>query len=296
MAWKLAEKPRTVLATKTLAKEFAEMTPAPGDRPQKNWRSSELKAIIDSGEFRTANWASCLCKQDGKLYRVNGKHTSLIFDGMNGKFPDEQYVEVERYEADTLEDVAALYGTFDSRLSMRTSGDVTHAYAATCEELAGIPLPILNTCASGIGYAQYEEQVKAQTNAMDRAAELIRQAAFAQWYWSIVSGVDQKASQHLRRSPVVAAMFRTWNKNKGASTEFWTLVRDATGAKPSCPDRVLNEFLKLNSLAGGDSRTSTRSIPRREMFVKCIHGYNAWKRGQPTNLKYQANAKTPAVA
>ncbi len=75
---------------------------------------------------------------------------------------------------------------------------------------------------------------------------------------------------------------------------FWTAVRDATGPKPDCADRKLEKWLWTTVL----KRTTTERVivGTREMYVKCIHAWNAWRKNEATNLAYFAKAKTPAAA
>ena len=94
------------------------------------------------------------------------------------------------------------------------------------------------------------------------------------------------------RGVVVAAMFGCWKKAKGAATEFWVAVRDETGSKPDCPDRKLSRFLLTTNVQR--SMTERKIVGQREMYVKCIHAWNAWRRKESTSLNYYANAKVPA--
>ena len=89
-------------------------------------------------------------------------------------------------------------------------------------------------------------------------------------------------------------MYKTWQKSKSAATEFWYAVRDETGAKPDLPDRKLAKFLSASRVS---SRSTVKSVSvgSREMFVKCIHAWNAWRSGEATALNYYQSAKTPAI-
>jgi hypothetical protein len=116
--YQLKGKPVTQRVTKKLAAEFAEMDPAPRDRPLSERRLSVYRSLWSRGLFRPCTWARAYCAETGGLYRVNGKHTSTLLAGLS-EIP-EFYVTVEDYQCDTLEDVAHLYGTFDSRLPAGT--------------------------------------------------------------------------------------------------------------------------------------------------------------------------------
>ncbi len=137
MGWKLISKPQTVRVTKKIAKEFAEMDPAPHDRPLSERRLQVYQRIFTDGGFRPCTWAKAICEETNGIYRVNGKHTSTFLSGLE-TLP-EYYVTIEDYQCDTLEDVARLYATFDSKMQSRTASDINMSFAATIPELRELP-------------------------------------------------------------------------------------------------------------------------------------------------------------
>lgn len=58
--WKMMEKPKTVLASPSLVKEFVEMEPAPHDRPLSERRMQVYQRILKAGNFRPVTWASVM--------------------------------------------------------------------------------------------------------------------------------------------------------------------------------------------------------------------------------------------
>lgn len=289
--WKMVGKPSVVKGTPGLAKRFAEMEPCPEDRNMKPRIMQYLRNAVLDGQFRTCEWAEAYCKETKKTYRVNGKHTSHIFSQLNGQAGDWTVV-LTKYECDTLEDVAKLYSTFDRRDSGRTTGDINRVFQMSDPDLAEIAHRTVNLAVTGIAMAMWEDAAHQKT-VEERAELMFAHHNFVIWLNKMFYNEDVK---HLWRGPVVAAMFKTFQKAQGAATEFWTAVRDGTGAKPTTPDRRLNKYLLSASV--GHGRYTTR-LPgragRREMFVKCLHAWNAWRKGEDTNLNYYASAKTPAA-
>jgi hypothetical protein len=91
-------------------------------------------------------------------------------------------------------------------------------------------------------------------------------------------------------------MHSSYQKSRRDANEFWLAVRDGTGATPKSPDRVLNRFLLSKAVIGSKtSRHAAGLVSPREMFVKCLHAWNAWRRDTTTDLKYHAQAKIPAA-
>lgn len=271
--------------TPTLINEFVTMEAAPQDRIISPRRIQVLKAACERNEFRTCQWASVFCKQTGKIYRVNGKHTSNLFSQMNGERPKDIEVVIERYECDTLADVARLYSTFDTRESNRSTADINRAYAASVKELADVAAFAVNICVTGIEYSVSGES-SSRNLAADRAEQAMKETAFIVWADTVLT------LKHLKRSAVVAAMFLTWKKSQKDSNEFWLMVRDGTGSTPSCPTRKLEKFLLTNMVKGSQK---DKSVTTREMHVKCLHAWNAWRKGATTDLRYVPANDNPTV-
>jgi hypothetical protein len=92
---------------------------------------------------------------------------------------------------------------------------------------------------------------------------------------------------------VVAAMFSTYTRDQMAAGTFWTAIRDETGVHPGTPDRKLARYLMTTVLDAGDTRKT--KVDQREMMVKCLHAWNAWRRGETTNLNYFPNKPLPTA-
>jgi hypothetical protein len=293
MSWKMTGEPKTRKLTRSLAEEFTGMTPAPGDRPINATRSAVLKRAFDTKQFRTAEWAVAYCEATKQKYRVNGKHTSTILSQTNGDFPKNLSVIVEEYHCDTLDDVAALYATFDTRVSARTTGDINHIYAGIVPELSEVTGKEINTVISGISFAIWETAYSSHP-VEERAQLIVAHADFGLWFSNLLKGHPNSARNTLTRVAVAAAMFRTWTKSKVAASDFWGAVRDESDTKPSDPTRKLAKFLTSVRLASRSTFKST-SVSSREIFVKSIHAWNAWRDNTATDMKYYPASKTPTV-
>lgn len=296
MGWKLLGKPKTQKVTKSLAKQIAEMDPAPHDRPLSERRLAVYERLLTEGSFRPVTWATALCHETSGVYRVNGKHTSTMLSGM--KELPEFFVTIEEYECDTLEDVAKLYATFDSGIQSRTARDIYLSFAATVDALKEVSVTSITLSASGIAYHTWHEKYGAHQPA-ERAELLLEYPEFVVWLDRLFGDGqhdgERSSSKHLRRQPVVAAMFSTYQKAKGQATDFWTAVRDETGMQPTLPDRKLARYLISTGVNDGSGAKRVRKADTREFYVKCIHAWNAWRAGETTNLNYYPDAKIPVV-
>lgn len=288
--WKLIEKPKVVTATKALAKYFADMEPAPNDRPLRESRMQVLRNVIKEGQFRTGEWASVTCKETGKEYRVNGKHTSTILNEMNGEF-QPIHITLARFEADTLEDVARLYGTFDTKESTRSVGDISRSVAAANTDLATIPTKTINLAVVGLAFEQWGLNMHKQ-QPLQRCLLMLDSPDVVLF----IDGLFHGDYKHISRGPVVAAIVKTYRKHQGQAEQFWEAVRDGDG-KVGSPERTLEKFLNrcTVNLGGGSIPKGKKIVGFKECHTKCLHAWNAWRRDTTTDLKYFENAPIPAA-
>lgn len=301
MGWQLLDKPKTQRVTKKLAEEFATMEPAPHDRPLSERRLQVYQRMLEKGEFRPVTWASALCKETGDVYRVNGKHTSTMLAGLE-KTP-EFYVTIEEYECETLEDVAKLYATFDSSMQSRTAKDIYLSFAATVPALAAVPSNFIISSIAGI--AIHKLGLQNNATAAERAELILDHDNFPVWLaqrietaqttWKETGVKGKQKCAHVLRSPVIAAMFGSFEKSRKDATEFWDLVLNETGKSPGTPDRKLARYLVSISMARVGNDKSKKIASTREVYVKCLHAWNAWRRGETTNLNYYSEAKIPTL-
>lgn len=273
------------------------MDSPPNDRALSERRMQVYERCIRAGQFRPCVWAIAECDETGSTYRVNGKHTSHLLSSLAGEFPD-LFVTYEIYSCDTLEDVGRLYGTFDASITLRSSSDINRAFAGTIPELAGLPRRIIDSCATGMAghlYGGIFSGTGRTGTAPERAERLLEHPDFVCWVAGIL---DTSKHLHICRAGVVGAMFATWNKSKKQAEEFWVAVRDETGDKPTRPDRQLSRWLLMTTVGGGigKNRPEKRTADAREMYVRSIHMWNAWREGTEVKIiKYHQDAKAPAV-
>jgi hypothetical protein len=297
MAYELVGTPKTEKVTQSLAIRFRDMDPVPHDRPLNPKRIEAYRKMLSAGLFRPVQWATVHCNQTQATYRVNGKHTSNLFAEYE-ELPQPIHATIEHYHCDDIDDVARLYATFDSRTQVRTTNDINRAFAAIDPELSELPTKIINLCVTAIAYCKHGDQYS-QIPAAERAECLLDEnnKLFVAWVHAVLGNSGNKESSRLLwRSSAVAAMHASYQKSRRDANEFWLAVRDGTGSTPKTPDRVLNRFLLGKAVIGSKTaRHSSGLVSPREMYVKCLHAWNAWRRDSTTDLKYHAQAKIPAA-
>jgi hypothetical protein len=296
MSYELIGQVKVIDLTKDVAKKFRDMDGVPSDRNLSVPRIEAYRKIARAGLFRPLQWATAFCVETNGTYRVNGKHTSTLFAEDDVAIPQGLVAVVEHFKCDTMEDLAKLYSGYDSRSMVRTTNDINKSFAAVDEDLAEIPVSIVSLCVTAIAYTKYGASYSGRP-AAERAEALfdLQNKQFVRWVADMVIGED---SRHIKRSPVVSAMYDTWRKSHRAATDFWSAVRDHSGESPSLPDRKIGKYLltrTVNTGNGGRKNMGGSACTPREMYVKCLHAWNAWRRNTTTDLKYHSEGKIPAV-
>lgn len=292
MSWRVTDGPRPLKLTRKLAAEFAALPAINRDRPLSQLRLQRHRQALDHGQFRNPEWATALCKEDGVEYRVNGRHTSTLLSDPDVEIPADLKAIVTHYECDTHADVAALWATFDSKNSTRTARDIYNTFAGSEPELDELNTQHINIIAAGLGLAADSDKGNnPRISAEDKGEMLLRYKDFVLWASSLLS--PQRESRLLARAPVIGAMFDSWAKSQTDARKFWHLVKSGEGVPATTPDRRLQKFLLETSIAVGKSARNLRASSQKEVYVRCIHAWNSFRTGRPSELKFFAEARVP---
>jgi len=285
MSFELVGTPRAHKVTKKMAETWATMEQVRNDRPLSVKRVEAYKQMAARGMMRPVQWAKALCLETNETYRVNGKHTSTAFSQMDA-VPEHVTAIVEEYQCETLRDVAELYGTFDTRLQLRTASDINKSFAGIDDELCDLPMRIVNLGVTGVSMWTWKNAY--ETHPPTERAECLfdpEVKLFMRFLYEAIGSA--RSTKRMRRAPVVWAMFATWKKSRSGAMEFWSAVRDETGQSPNTPDRKLSRWLM-------ETKVGRRS-GNPEMYARCIHAWNAWRSKGATNLTYHADKPLPAA-
>lgn len=298
MAWKMSESPKTVRVTRSLVDQFVNMEPAPYDRPLSERRLLVYERILNAGAFRPVVWASVVCYETNATYRVNGKHTSTMLSKLP-KLPENFFVIIERWSCDTLQDVGNLYNTYDSNLASRNNSDINLSFASTISELRGVSPKLINMTVTSAAFLRWPDAELRKVPQAERAEQLLDRTDFVKWLQGIVKTVTfgpNSLSKHLLRSPVTTAMMATYDRCPRVAGDFWEAVRDESDPDRNAPSRALARYLRSASMATGPTTKNRKPVAFREMYVKCLHAWNAFRSGETTALAYYANAELPKVS
>lgn len=291
MHYRQSKAPRPVLITKDIAQKHADLPMYGMDRALKAHRMKSYVRMIELGVMRPVPWAIAYCIETGETYRVNGQHTANAYLAVP-KIPADSYAIMEEYVCDTIADVAHLWKTYDSALSVRNSTEIMRAFAVTDETLTGIATRTLMLIAGAIRIHKDDGMLLVGANNRNdiasRADDLLCETDFASW---VDTNFTRAKSPHILRSGAVAAMYATWGKCQRDTDTFWTEVRDE-----SSPDNrsASRKCAKMLWQMFATKKTNPSTV--REQYVRCIMLWNAYRRNTSAEIRYTASIRTPAVA
>jgi hypothetical protein len=285
---------KTVVLTRAFAHTVNSKTPAPGDRPYRPALLKSLLAEMESSKFRPPEWAWAICEANDIIYRVDGKHTSKLL----AEWPKDRELPVNRVHVSVflckdIQEVSELYSTFNSRESGRRIPDINRAFQGACFLLRDQPSWLVNVSIAGLALARWELDTK-KIKPVTKAQLLLEYPDFVLWARTILEKSGTSKGK-LTRAAVVGAMARTYQRNKNKAHDFWTAVRDGSDPDPRAPSRVLQLYLIQLVMRNRtyDATKKQEKITDHMVMSKCMHGWNAYRKGTYTELRYKSTDKIP---
>ena len=256
-----------------------------GDRdfesPSGRKRVAWLNGLLRTDQFHSPKWA--IAHLDGKVYRVDGGHSSKMLLQTDGVFPPDLQAVLQIFDCDTERDLVDLYTIFDSKRSARTAADKAKAHAALETGLADIRPTWILKCVAGV-LCHRNGGITRKMSDEANMQVIHDEPRFIGW------AVEYVKTRWLSRSGVVACMFRSYLASKRIATEFWNFVVEESHPKPRNATRTLARFLQEVA-----STKNADGWDPRALYVKSIHAWNAWQRGETTALMYFKNAEVPKL-
>lgn len=255
-------------------------------RPIRERRLSHLIYEMNAGTFRTGQISIVKLKYDGgKFVLMNGQHqlTGVISVGKKIK------VNLEKWECEDAEDAALLYRKFDNG-GMRSLQNMLTPEAGAL----GVTWPIrvsnlvISAAAIKEGKRHDDKQFKIEL--------LSKYLSFGKFLndllYSHEKGIE---TRHLRRISVIYPVLMGFEKSHEDCKRFWTAIRDGENLKSSMPEYKLRQYLLTVSVGvgRGSSGSQFKIVSEHEIVSKCIHAWNAFRKGQPTDLKYYSSSPIP---
>lgn len=260
---------KCVPMTRELAEEFQGLAPSPTERDLDPRRLKHLERKAADGLLVTFHWAKAMFKN--KWMRMNGQHSSTMLCNLNGDFPSGLYAHLDEYEVPDAIGMAKLFRQFDDRKSGRTTLDVSGAYQGLVDVLREVPKPSAKLAIEGLMW--YLKQILgAPVPVGDDIYDLFGHSqyhTFIMWIGELFS----IKTPELRRAPIVAAMYATFDKNEAEARRFWEWV--AKGGREydeNEPAAVLSAWY-----VKAKDKDRAKPVKPAEFYQAGLFGWNAFR-------------------
>jgi len=286
---------KEIKVTPQKAAELLKLNNMPSQRRLNQEWVNTLGKIMNSGFFLDGSIAIAKVIEHGveKSYIVNGQHT------LNAavKFEYTFTATLKEYECENMIDVAELYRNLDNGLTRPMSAKLS--VEADALGVGWWNNRLRSIVARAIQFLSNDFMLKKHVPANDKVAE------FKNWIKEgevLINFFDNQVTignRHLLRGCIFAVMIGCWKKSKDKNIflEFWIKVKDGENLKKGEPAYKLYNFLKDNYASERQSyQNSYRRATEKEIIVKCIHAWNAFKSNTTTDLKFHGLKPIPKIS
>ncbi len=281
-------KTETVPITQEYVSYFSSLPTTSGDRDRRSKKGKRqiagLLSKLRDEIFHTPKWAVAVL--DGKTYRVNGGHSSLMLEELNGDFPGGMVAIVDTFECDSRADIADLFRQFDPKASARSKLQEVNAAKAVYAALSDVSPTNVNRAADGV--ARYQRYILGQRLNDDDKIRLVHEHTkfilFADEFMQVPFMVKIGAR---------VALFETHRQSPSLAWKFWTEVKDESNSKPGSGSRKLTAFLRKVHKPQSPKENLLGSLEC--VYAKCIHAANQFKHGGSTQLSFHPKAGAPKL-
>ena len=252
---------------------------------ERQLRPNHVNHLINAmlrGTFHP-EWVNLIvCEHAGETWRMNGQHTCLARLELPKSWKDSGQVTVMTYETKTFDAMRELYASID-RNSPRTKGNVIHSYLGGSEEFVEVSPTLVRLLGESLGFWLWEGGHELYKHDGDEVSYLMMHT-----YKSLVQTIlafcltepRLQSVEHMRRSPVVAAMYETFSKVIQPSLDFWTTIKTGVGFDSMSDPRLkLRSALQNTKLGSSRTKERQKTIDRETQYRWCINSFNHWRKG-----------------
>lgn len=283
----MKRKESSVRLTPEKAQQFITINVHPGQRNLRRRVVQELAEKMADGRFHEGVIA---IMHNGKDSLMNGQHQCYAVIE-SGKTVSVRVHEYWTENGDSETDIAKVFAQYNVDAA-RSRADIGWIYGAQIG-MEEWPRKCVSVCMTALGWI--ESKFGNVTCTKDENGQLLAEnrPACDFVHGLLFSGGDTK---HMVRSPVVAAMIVTYERDAADADVFWSSVRDGDMLKRTEPAFKIREYLtKVSISCGRGVGGEKKNVRVFEVCAKCIHAWNAYRGGVTTDLKVYADKPMPSA-
>lgn len=277
-----------VKITPRKAEELLKLNTYAGQRNISDNHVKELAAKMEDGRFHCGRVAVVV---NGSTFLADGQHQCTA-SVVSGKTFPATMLEYIIEDGDTKQDIAEAFAQHNVDRS-RSRADIAWIYGAQ-SGMSDWPRQAVTLCNSALGWiaAGFGSSGKSALDKDANARLLAAKKGSCQFILTMTFRGEGAPIRHLQRMAVAAAMIVTHGVDRCAAEEFWAGVRDGELLRKNDPRSVLRDAL-LRGVVRRSTGSESQSYSQRELYAKCIHGWNAWRQNKSTSLKFYINKPLP---
>jgi len=276
---------REIIAiTPLLARDYIKLNTFSSQRYISKKHTQTLSNKMKQGRFRIGSLAIAIDQSNGiedKRVLMNGQHQlHAVMD--SGKTIE---VLLEKYVCKKRRELSELFRQFDNHY-MRSIASMVKVEADVLQ--MKVPLRIASAVVSAAAYL-------AGVDDKDKKVEMLQHLVDEANFLNDLLGAKNKASAHMRRRVVVAAIISSFKVVGQDAESFWVDVRDGEMLRKKMPQFYLRQYL-LNATMSSRNPQKTR-VTDKEMYYKCAVAWNRYRQGvEITSIQYRGRkATTPKL-
>lgn len=262
------------------ASTYIELPVFKGERDVTESHVQRLFDEMAKGHFNPLLVILSSCEFQGVTYKINGQHTCWAKFYCDGYEPQVREI---RYRVDTEEDLRQLYATYDRGMG-RSDAHLTMVELANNPHLRDVPNNTIKLVTSGLKFWIFPAaRDRRRCSPQDVASLAVDKhlSLFMTICGFVRDNIESiKDAQFMRRVSIIAAMFETFSKVAGPSTEFWTAVVNGINLNSKEDPRYQLRAFLLSVKINTSSSHGVRSVSDDELYNHCVPAFNKWRKGE----------------
>lgn len=280
---------KTVTLDHQKAIAYLDLPIFPGEREVADSSVQLLYDEMRKGTFNSLLVILSSAVLSGVRYKINGQHTCWAVLAMPPSF-SLQVREIE-YRTTNDEQLKLLYSTYD-RLRARSDTHITKIFLAGTPLTEGLWMSEIPRLVSALGLWNLNDNQRRRVSpeqmitAIQRDhSEVFRRVALYRQ--------NNFQAPPVKRQPVIAAMFATFEKLPTKAEEFWQPVLDGTHLSSKMDPRwQLRDLLNSTSIRGSQSTARAgRIMSAEDLYRTCLLAWNKWRKDEPVRVSLRVPAE-----
>ena len=264
------------------------ITATPVEREFDQKWALDLKGRIADGKAVTFLWAVADMPKEGGFarLRVNGQHSSWALEQLlkENALPGGLAIHLDTYSVTDEDGAVLLFRQFDARKSARSKEDISGAYQCFQPDLLDCKRSVLKVAVEGVTWFRREWQ-KIAVPSGDDIYKLFDEKRLHPFFVGIDAILKDGKSNELKRVPIMAVTFGTWEDDARSAADFWRLV--ALGSKRNEEDAATDLSAELLRI-----REVKEKVSAHDLAAKCVKAWDAFNNNvRVSNFKVSTKKK-----